>query len=327
MKLQKILYIVTKSNWGGAQRYVYDLATNLPKDNFEAVVIAGQGDVLQGKLALSGIRMIQLPTLKRDFSLISAVIIGLQTIRILLKEKPDVLHLNSAKASGIGAVAGRFCGVKKIIYTVHGFAFNENRSTVNKSIIWFFSWVTILLSHTTIVISKKELSQARAMPFVRKKITLIYNGIAPMQFGTGKLIREAFPPGVTITGTIGELTANKNQEALIEQAMQAQNMHVAIVGEGELRDKLEKKIETYNLQNRVKLFGFMQAEEVLKGFDVFTLPSIKEGLPYVLLEARAAQLPIVANRVGGVGEILDAKDLSEFSLERMLEKTITLYQS
>jgi len=68
------------------------------------------------------------------------------------------------------------------------------------------------------------------------------------------------------------------------------------------------------------------ASEVLRGFDVFALPSIKEGLPYVLLEAKATGIPIVANRVGGVGEILDAKDMSEFSLEKMLEKTIVVYR-
>jgi glycosyltransferase involved in cell wall biosynthesis len=69
----------------------------------------------------------------------------------------------------------------------------------------------------------------------------------------------------------------------------------------------------------------MLAESVLSGFDTFALPSLKEGLPYVLLEAKAAGLPIVANRVGGVGEILDAKDLSEFTLEKMVETTIALY--
>ena len=73
------------------------------------------------------------------------------------------------------------------------------------------------------------------------------------------------------------------------------------------------------------LFGFREARDVLKGFDVFALPSLKEGLPYVLLEAKAAGLPIIANRVGGVGEILDAKDMTDFSLERMVEKTTALY--
>ena len=67
---------------------------------------------------------------------------------------------------------------------------------------------------------------------------------------------------------------------------------------------LEAKIKEYKLENRIKLFGYLPASEVLRGFDVFALPSLKEGLPYVLLEAKLAGLPIVANRVGDVAEIL-----------------------
>ncbi len=325
MSKVKVCYAITKGNWGGAQRYVYDLATSLPKEQFEAVVICGQGDALPEKLNLAGIRTIQLPKLKRDFSFFSAVTIGLKTLVILRKEKPDVLHLNSAKASGVGAIAGRLTGVKKIIYTVHGFAFNEERNALSRAVIWFFSWITILLTHKTIVIAEKEKKQALAMPFVLYKIVLIHNGIAPMQFGSGEKIRNAFPPGVKITGTIGELTDNKNQIALIEEAKKNQGLYVAIVGEGELRNHLEKKIKEYGLENRLKLMGFIPAEDALKGFDVFALPSLKEGLPYVLLEAKQAGLPIIANRVGGVSDILDATDIKEFSLEEMLEKTLRLY--
>jgi glycosyltransferase involved in cell wall biosynthesis len=163
------------------------------------------------------------------------------------------------------------------------------------------------------------------MPFIGSRAVRIYNGIAPMVLGTGEKIRAAFPSGAKITGTIGELTHNKNQTALIEEARTDPNMYVAIVGFGEDFAMLDEKIRDYGLQNRVKLFGFVPAQEALRGFDIFALPSLKEGLPYVLLEAKAAGLPIEANRVGGVSEILDAKDMSEFSLERMVQKTSALY--
>ena len=101
---------------------------------------------------------------------------------------------------------------------------------------------------------------------------------------------------------------------------------LAIVGEGEERVALEALIKKYNLSERVKLFGFLPASEVMRGFDRFALPSLKEGLPYVLLEAKLAGLPIEANRVGGVGEILD-NNSDEFTLDRMVEKTTRLYRS
>ena len=164
------------------------------------------------------------------------------------------------------------------------------------------------------------------MPFVAHKTVRIYNGIdLHIQFGSGEIIRSAFPANVKITGTVGELIKNKNQRALIAEAKDNPSMYVAIVGEGEDRPVLERKIKEYGLENRVKLFGFVPSPEVLRGFDTFALPSIKEGLPYVLIEAKVAGLPIVANRIGGVSEILEAKDLSEFSLETMVSKTVALY--
>jgi glycosyltransferase involved in cell wall biosynthesis len=104
-------------------------------------------------------------------------------------------------------------------------------------------------------------------------------------------------------------------------------LYVAIVGEGEERENLEAAIKKYRLEARVKLFGFLPAREVLRGFDRFALPSIKEGLPYALLEAKVAGLPLTANPVGGIPEILNAPDMQQFSLENMIEETAKLYRS
>ena len=165
------------------------------------------------------------------------------------------------------------------------------------------------------------------MPFCAHKVIQIYNGIdLQMEFGSGHIIRSAFPPGTQIIGTVGELTRNKNQMALVEEAKNNPTMYVAIIGEGEGREALEASIQNYGLADRVKLFGFVPVHDAMRGFDRFVLPSHKEALGYVILEARAAGLPIVANRVGGVGEALD-KPLSEFSLDRMVQKTLALYRS
>ncbi len=323
--MQKILYVITKSNWGGAQRYVFDLATALPKDQFEVAVVMGGSGLLTEKLEAAGIRTISIESLVRDVSFFSDARAVRDLVRLFRRERPDVVHLNSSKAGGIGALAAQLVDVKKIIFTAHGWPFWENRNPVAKLLIWFFSWLTAFMANKTVVISDFDMRVVKKMPFVSHKVVRIYNGIAPIHFESGDTIRAAFPTGAKIIGTVGELNKNKNQVALIEQARTNPDMYVAIVGDGELRQKLETKIKEYKLGDRVKLFGFLPASEALKGFDVFALPSIKEGLPYVLLEAKQAGLPIVANRVGGVGEILDAKDMSEFTLERMVQKTAALY--
>jgi glycosyltransferase involved in cell wall biosynthesis len=314
---RKVLLVVTKSNWGGAQRYVFDLATHLPKDQFEVSVAHGQQGLLAEKLQAAGIKTHVLSAMQRDVALLKDVSAFFELYRLFKNEKPDVVHLNSSKAGGVGALAARLVGVPKIIFTVHGLPEDEVRGAVQTLLIKLATRLTFTLCTNVITISQDNHNRF-------PKSTLIYNGIGPMEFGSGEKIRAAFPPGAKVTGTIGELTRNKNQIELIERARADQQMHVAIVGEGELRPLLEQKIKEYGLQDRVKLFGFMPAAEVLKGFDEFALPSLKEGLPYVLLEAKMAGLPIVANRVGGVGEILD-RPLSDFSLDKMVEQTAALY--
>jgi glycosyltransferase involved in cell wall biosynthesis len=322
----KILFLITKANWGGAQQYVFDLATGISKDRFDRVVAYGTRGKLSEALTAAGIETLQLPSLGRDVAFISDIKSFFEILGCLRSERPDVLHLNSSKAAALGALAGRFAGVKKIVFTVHGWPFRENRSVLSRSMIWLISWLTALWSTTVICVSNADLEAAKKMPFIARKAVRIYNGIdLKKTYAAGDVVRSAFPAGVHVTGTVGELTKNKNTVSLIEAAKNDLSMYVAIVGEGEERGSLEKKIHEYGLEGRVKLFGFVRIEQVLHGFDTFALPSFKEGLPYVLIEARAAGVPIVANRVGGVGEILDAKDLSEFSLERMIEKTTALY--
>lgn len=327
----KVLFVITKSNFGGAQRYVYDLATHLP-EGFEPVVAFGpaQGSSEPGMLAVlldqAGVRTIFVPSFGRDYGL--ADIRAFRFVIALIKaERPDIIHLNSSKAGAIGAIAARIACVPCIIFTAHGWPFQQKKSLPWRLLAWTGSFATIVFAHRVICVSDADLHAFSWVPFVHRKLVRIHNGIdLSMSFESGARIRSAFPAGAVITGTVGELTPNKHQSALIEQARLSRDAYVAIVGEGEDRASLERLIETYRLGDRVKLFGYIPAREVMKGFDIFALPSLKEGLPYVLLEARLAGLPINANRVGGVAEILDAKDMSDFSLERMLARTVALYQ-
>ena len=324
---KKVLFVITKAGWGGAQRYVYDLATGLPEDSFETSVAFGRPGKLARALAETGVRTHLVKTLQRDVSLSGDVRSFIALFRLFRSERPSVVHLNSSKAGGVGALAARLAGVPRVVFTAHGWPFLERRGRAWRAFAWAGSWATALLSNAVIVISRNDLAIGERLPFCRGKMRLVYNGRDLPPLGSGEVIRAAFQKGARITGTIGELTPNKNQIALIEAAKADPKLFVAIVGEGELRTKLEQKITEYGLTDRVKLFGFLPAEEALAGFDAFSLPSLKEGLPYVLIEARMAGLPVVlTNRVGGVGEILDAPDMSAFTLSRMVSETIKLYQ-
>ena len=324
--MPKILYAITTSNWGGAQRYVFDLATAAKAQGFDVVVAFGGDGELARRLRAANVRTLSVPALGRDIGVADFAAYRALS-RTIRDEQPDILHLNSSKVGVLGGLAGRLRGVRKIVFTAHGWPFKELRSVPSRAAIWLGSWLTALCAHTIIVVSDSELALAGQMPGAARKAVRVYNGIdINMPFGDGSIIRNAFPAGVKITGAVGELTHNKNHIALIEEARQKPDMYVAIVGEGELREFLEQKIQEYGLRDRVKLFGFLPATQVMKGFDIFALPSIKEGLPYVLLEARAAGLPIIANPIGGIPEILAAKDITQFSTDHMVKQTFDLYR-
>lgn len=314
----KICYVITKANWGGAQRYIYDLATCLSKDDFEPVVVCGGTGALTSKLESGGIRTINLPQLGRDINLWNDGLVFISLIKLFRTERPDIIHLNSSKIGGLGALAGRIARVPKIIFTVHGWAFNEARPRWQKKLIAFFHWLTIRFCHQVITVANIEKAQVATWPKVKNKIRTIYNGVSPVAFFYRDTAREhllARYPSLAPyrnqfwIGTIAELHQNKDLVNAIGAIALLKRRYpegrYLIIGEGEQKAKLESLITEFELEKNVLLLGpIAEAAKYLKAFDLFLLNSRKEGLPYVILEAGLAGLPVIATRVGGIPEII-----------------------
>jgi glycosyltransferase involved in cell wall biosynthesis len=298
------------------------------------------------------------------------------------------VHLNSSKIGGLGAFAGRIAKVKKIIFTAHGFAFNEDRSTFQKFVIKTLTFLTLFFAHKTIVISETELEQVKNWFLISKKITLIHNGISKVDFVpkgearkfllkkisnllVGKTKNIEIINDIMWVGTISELTKNKGLKYAIKSIYELQKSIdcnwdgiFVIIGDGEDKKYLQNTIKNLDLKKKVFFTGFIDnAQMYLKAFDIFLLSSVKEGLPYTLLEAGLAKNAVISTNVGGISEIIDdmkngllirpknekeimnalryfmkeekkivdfgenlhKKILGKFSVEKMLEKTFGLY--
>lgn len=389
---KKILFCVTKSNWGGAQRYVYDLATGIPRDKFEIAVVLGGAGKLKEKLESVGIRTISISVLQRDVGIAKDISSFFELIKIFKKEKPDIIHLNSSKMGGMGGLAGRIARVKKIIFTAHGWAYNEERSFLQKIAISIIHFITVVFSHLTIAVSEKAKEQFKSAGLMKKKIIVIHNGIGEIEFMEKEKARQEFVKLVEVKppqtekmkeiiqseplwiGTISELHKNKGLRYAIEAVKKcletkfpsSLKVIFIIMGEGDERKNLEEIIKINRLEEFVFLVGNVEnASSYLKAFDIFTLTSITEALPYAILEAGKAVVPIIASNVGGISEIIDdmksgillhpkkTREISlaieyllnhqdkkeifsanlkekidkEFSLNKMLSKTIDVYGS
>ncbi len=315
----KILYIITKSNWGGAQRHVYDLAMSMKNENSVVVALGGNG-VLRQKLEDAGIKTYAINKLGRDISAAKDAGSFREIFSVVRREKPDVIHLHSPKAAGLGALAGRILRVPKIVYTVHGWAFNEDRAFYSRGIIIAASWITMLLAHKVVLLSESECKQAARFPGVKGKLIVVPLGIKVPIFMSVEGAKQTLAKHIgmdlgefkkkTVVGTIAELHTNKGLIYFIDALKSACTAHPevisVIIGDGDLLTSLHMRIKSAGLEGKVFLAGYMsEAFQYLKAFNIFVLPSVKEGLPYVVLEAGCASLPVITTTVGGIPEIIE----------------------
>jgi glycosyltransferase involved in cell wall biosynthesis len=300
----KILYGITKSNFGGAQRYVFELAVEAKKHGHNSTVLMGGTGPLAAKLQKNEVRVIALDTMQRDISIIKEIKSFFQIIRILRSEKPDVFHINSSKMGGLGALAGRLSGVKKIIFTSHGWAFNEPRPFWQKFIIKFFVWLTLLLSHKTICVSEETRNQILNLPLIKNKLIVIHNGIKDFPLLPSK------PKKVLIVGVVAELHKIKGLDVLLRSWSKFVEKHEArlfIIGAGEEMERLTRLAQELEISDSIEFKGYVEdARSYLLDFDILVLPSRSENLPYTLLEAGLAGLPVIASSVGGIPEIIES---------------------
>ncbi|GMU74425.1 MAG: glycosyl transferase [Candidatus Campbellbacteria bacterium] len=308
---KKILYVITKSNWGGAQRYVHDLAVHFAQKHDVAVACGGEG-TLRERLSSASIRVIPLPELERDVHILKDIRTFFDLLDIIRREHPDVLHLNSSKIGALGALAGRLLRVPRVLFTAHGWAWNEDRSTFSKLLVSVVYFITLVLCHETIAVSESVRKQATRLPFVGSNLRLIRLGIGEKELSSREEARTKLPEKARapfVIGTIAELHPIKGISYAIEAIKELNRADISYVvwGEGEMRQSLEESIRRLGLQNHVFLQGHMHdAETHIRAFDCFVLPSLSEALGYVILEAGRAGLPVVASAVGGVPEIIES---------------------
>jgi glycosyltransferase involved in cell wall biosynthesis len=315
--MKKILFLVTQSEMGGAQRYIFEMSQLFDKNKYEVKVAAGSGDgELFKKLADVLIPSIQLKEMKRAPSPLQ-LIRAIKEIRGLIKEEhPDILFLCSTTAGILGSLASIHTKTK-VVYRIGGWAFNDPRPFWQNWIIILAEKLTSPLKDIIIVNSEFDWRIAVKKRVVSaEKIVKIYNGLDPdkLDFLSKEESRDilGLNDGYFI-GTVANFYKTKGLEILIKAAKEVVKSNpkakFVIIGDGKLRPQLENKISKYNLENNVILKGRIpNAYKYLKAFDLFVLPSLKEGFPWIILEAMAAELPIIATKVGALPEIITNKE-------------------
>jgi len=302
----KIVYILPTLDPGGAERFIVDLLLNLDLNKFApTLIIFKRGGIWLQELEKAGIPVI---VLKKRFKL--DLINFFSILKHLKKIKPLIVHTELG-GDLYGRLAAKILRVPFIISTEQNLNPDE---TIIHNIIKKY---TSRLAHKIIAISeavKNDLIQRYKIP--ESKIKIIPNGINLNKFlDFPKTADTANPidnePKKIILGTIGRLAPQKGHSVLISAlaAIKDLNFECLIVGEGPLKNTLNKQIKDLGLENKVKLIGSIQdVPKFLDSLDAFVFPSLWEGQGIVLLEAALMDLPIIASEVDGIKEVLSQKD-------------------
>lgn len=307
VKTIHVLYLITDLNFGGAQKVLSDMLKRLDKNRFMptvACLFGGDGPVADE------IRAIDIPVV--DLGMIAKWRLDalVRLFLLLRRMRPVILHASLFHANIPGRVFGRLAGVPIIITWRQNVNIGgQIRELINR-------WTAELGDRTVAVsdlVLQVEIKRARISP---DKVVTIYNGIDVSAFATpnpevAAQIRQSFdiPPGTLLVGTVGRLHPQKGLDNLLTAMpiikRQFPNLRLLIIGDGELRNSSEIQAQSLGISDDVIFTGpRTDVPEIIPTLDVFSLPSLWEGLSLALLEAMAAGLPVVATSVGGTPEVV-----------------------
>ena len=296
-----MLLLITLAEVGGAQSYIAALLPALVGDFDVAVAAYGPGP-LREAAAANGVRFIPLRHVRRPINPLRDAAGLAELVRLLRRERPDILHASSSKAGVLGRLAALLAGVPIRIFTVHGWAFSAHSGASST----FYHWADRLMRPlTTVTICVSEHSRARGLEAgtcTAEATAVIPNAVDIRPAQASRRNRDR-----PVLVAVGRLKAPKDFLTLVRglALLPPGSVHALIVGEGPDRPALEAEIRRLGIGDRVQLLGERHdVAELLAGADMFVLSSASEGMPVSVLEAMAAGLPVVGSRVGGVPELV-----------------------
>jgi glycosyltransferase involved in cell wall biosynthesis len=268
--------------------------------------------------ALPGVEVGIVPSLGRPIRPWRDLRALVELVRLLRRDRPQVVHTHSSKAGILGRWAAWLAGVPVIVHTIHGFGITPDQPAWLRALLIGLERLTGLITTHWVAVADVNVEEGlRWKLFHRERATVIRPGIDP------RPLREPLPSqervrvraelgaasGDKLVGMVACLKPQKAPRDFVAVAARVcarlPEARFVLVGDGDLRAAVEEDIRLAGLGDRVRVAGWRRdVPAVMRALDAFLLTSHWEGLARVLLEARAAAVPVVATRVGGAEEAI-----------------------
>jgi len=344
----KIVRIIARLNVGGPARHVVWLTAGLRDAGCESVLVAGVVPTGEDDMSYfaheRGVEPLIISQMSREISLKDVVTIW-KLYRLLVRERPAIVHTHTAKAGTVGRISGllyrwltpatlvgrpRRC---RFVHTYHGHIFHSYYGALKTRLFLLIEKALARLATDRIVVISpqqfreihEEFGVGRARQF-----TVIPLGLDTSVFAQEQqrrhLLRDELgaSEGDVLVGIVGRLTEVKNHALFLQIAARfeetasakedARRVRFVVIGDGHLREKLEAQARALGLENIVSFLGTRNdPENFYPALDIVALTSLNEGTPLTLIEAMANGRPVIATAVGGVVDLLGERACDEFS--------------
>lgn len=340
--MQKInlLFIITKLELGGAQKQLLSLIEHLDRERFNLFLFTAQeGLLVQDASAIKRLVLTKSKYLERAINPLKDLLAFIEIYRFIKKNKIHIVHTHSSKAGILGRIAARFARIKYIIHTVHGWSFNDYQLWLSRRFFLELERLSGRFSDRLVVVSSYDRQKGIENRIgYNHKYNLIRYGINYSEFQRNESatkIKEELGIGDKDL-VITNISCFKPQKSLLDFIKLAalvkhsfREVKFLLVGEGVLRQDIERLILQLNLEKEVILTGWRRdIPAILSATDVLVLTSLWEGLPIVVLEAMTSACPVVATSCGGISEVIvEGKTgflVEPSDINKMYEKLIIL---
>ena len=294
----RILHVDTALSWRGGQNQVLLAARGMAARGHAVAVACRRGGALEARVREAGIDTFAIGV-RRDIAPLGA----LDLARAMGAFRPEVAQLHDPHAVGAGLMASRLKGGARLIAT----------RRVDFPLRGGLSRRKYTSCRRVIAVSRAVAGVLEEGGVSAERVRVVYEGVPDRPAGGGgaeALAALGVPPGSLVVGNVAALAEHKDHATLLESAprvlRRVPEACFVIVGDGELRPRLEARARELGLGGRWILAGFRtDVDRLLPAFSIFWLSSQQEGLGTSLLDAMNFALPVVATAAGGIPEAVE----------------------
>ena len=309
---------VIEATIGGTRRHIVDLARAQVRRGHAVTLVSAalrdpayRGDLAE--LARAGVRCVDLPMTRSirpagDLAHLGAL------VRLLREARPDVLHTHSSKAGVLGRLAAREVGLDATVHTPHTFAFlfADMFGPLKRALFRGLEQALAGSTARVVAVSRSEAATIRAAGVVpAERLRVVPNGIDPAPWRAAVPCPRAelgVAPDAPLVLVAGLLNVAKGQDLALRALARPElaQVELLVAGHGELEAELRALAGALGVASRAHFLGWRDdLPRLMAAADALLLPSRWEGLPYVVLQAFAAGLPVCAARVDGALELVE----------------------